>query len=140
MINQFRNGWKNLLGPAVPQLRVENLRGIEDQRQRPGPGFLQEPAGDPRQVVNVSLCVRRGCDVNGEGLALRTALGLTQLIDRLATGSRRTDAINRLGRERDQPAPAQGSRGLGVGRRVRFADAGVGRGHVTATWLRGGAV
>ncbi len=70
----------------------------------------------------------------------RPALGFENRRHGAVAGGVGAEPVNRLGRERDQPARAQDSRGLGIGCRVGLADACIGRGHVTATRLRGGAV
>ena len=90
------------------------LRLRQHQRQRAGPEGFREAQSRRIEARDFS----RGCevaDMRNQRVEGGAALGLVEVGDRRRVGGISPQAINGLGRERDQPATGQGARGGGDG-------------------------
>ena len=93
----------------------------QDQRQRPRPERRRHGLGP---LVEAGEGPRAGevGDVDDQGVVRRPALGAIEPGHRGVVGGDRTQAVDGLGRECDQPAPAQQPRRLGDRRGVGRTD------------------
>ena len=111
--------------PAVARsATAQSLRLRQHQRQRPRPERLGErhrrriEAGDPRGGDEIA-------DMGDQRIERGPALGLIEPRDRGGIGGVGAEAVDGLGRERDQPARREAARRRGHGGLARRAESGV---------------
>ena len=100
------------------RLRGNDIAAGEDHRQRAGPEALREQIRLRRHVMAVPLEPRGVRNVDDEGVVLRTALGLKDVPHGLAVEGVRTQTVDRLRRDADEPAAAENVGGRLGGLRI----------------------